>query len=122
QTVGVELTASGKTAFYIPGCARMVPALAERIRGAELLFFDGTVWTDDEMIRQGVGQKTGARMGHMYMKGPGGSMEALAPLEIARKIYVHINNTNPVWQDGPERAEAKAQGWEIAHDGMEVAL
>ena len=103
QTVGVELSSGGKTAFYIPGCARLVPALEDRIRGAELLFFDGTVWTDDEMIREGVGQKTGARMGHMYMSGPGGSMEALDPLAIRRKIYVHINNTNPVW---PRRARA----------------
>ena len=122
QTVGVELTCDGNTAFYIPGCARMVPSLEDRIRGAALLFFDGTVWTDDEMIREGVGQKTGARMGHMYMSGPGGSMEALAPLDIARKIYVHINNTNPVWRNGPERAEAEAQGWEIGYDGMEVTL
>ncbi|MEL6475725.1 MAG: pyrroloquinoline quinone biosynthesis protein PqqB [Pseudomonadota bacterium] len=122
QTVGVELTSDGKTAFYIPGCARMVPSLEDRIRGAALLFFDGTVWTDDEMIREGVGQKTGARMGHMYMSGPGGSIEALAPLDIARKIYVHINNTNPVWRHGPERAEAEAQGWEIGYDSMEVTL
>ncbi|MEM7505208.1 MAG: pyrroloquinoline quinone biosynthesis protein PqqB [Pseudomonadota bacterium] len=122
QTVGVELSDGTKSAFYIPGCARLVPTLEDRIRGAALLFFDGTVWADDEMIREGVGQKTGARMGHMYMSGPGGSIAALAPLDIARKIYVHINNTNPVWRDGPERAEAEAAGWEIGHDGMEVTL
>lgn len=122
QTVGVELSDGTKTAFYVPGCARLVPALEDRLRGAELVFFDGTVWHDDEMIREGVGQKTGQRMGHMCMAGETGSMAALAPLDIRRKIYVHINNTNPVWRDGPERAEANAKGWEIGYDGMEVTL
>ncbi len=122
QTVGVELSDGAKTAFYIPGCARLVPELTERIQGAELLFFDGTLWQDDEMIQQGVGVKTGNRMGHMSMSGPDGSMALLANLDIRRKIYVHINNTNPVWRDGPERAEARANGWEIGHDGMEVSL
>ncbi|MBY8975670.1 pyrroloquinoline quinone biosynthesis protein PqqB [Rhodobacteraceae bacterium NNCM2] len=120
QTVGVSLSDGDKTAFYIPGCARMVPALEDRIRGAALLFFDGTLWQDDEMIAQGVGVKTGKRMGHMSMSGPDGSMATIAPLNIARKVYVHINNTNPVWRDGPERAEARANGWEIGYDGMEV--
>jgi pyrroloquinoline quinone biosynthesis protein B len=123
QTAGVELTCGDASAFYIPGCARMVPALADRLRGAPLVFFDGTVFHDDEMIRAGVGQKTGRRMGHMAMAGPEGSMAAFAGLEVGRKIYVHMNNTNPVWLPGsPERAEAEAAGWEIAHDGMEVSL
>ena len=123
QTAGVELTANTVTAFYIPGCARMVPALADRLRGAPLVFFDGTVFHDDEMIRAGVGHKTGRRMGHMAMAGPEGSLAAFAGLEVGRKIYVHMNNTNPVWlPTSPERAEAEAAGWEIAHDGMEVSL
>jgi pyrroloquinoline quinone biosynthesis protein B len=123
QTAGVELSSGTATAFYIPGCARMVPALADRLRGAGLVFFDGTVFHDDEMIRAGVGQKTGRRMGHMAMAGPEGSLAAFAGLDIRRKIYVHMNNTNPVWRPGsPERAEVEAAGWEVAHDGMEVAL
>ena len=110
-------------AFYIPGCARMVPDLAGRLRGAGLVFFDGTVFRDDEMIRAGVGEKTGRRMGHMAMAGPEGSLAAFAGLGVGRKIYVHMNNTNPVWlPDSPERAEVEAAGWEIAHDGMEMAL
>ena len=123
QTAGVELTCGEATAFYVPGCARMAPSLAERLRGAPLVFFDGTVFHDDEMIRAGVGRKTGRRMGHMAMAGPDGSLAAFAGLEVGRKIYVHMNNTNPVWLRGsPERAEAEAAGWEIAHDGMEVSL
>ncbi|MEM7670548.1 MAG: pyrroloquinoline quinone biosynthesis protein PqqB [Pseudomonadota bacterium] len=122
QTVGVALTAEGQTAYYVPGCARLVPELESRLSGAPLLFFDGTLWSDDEMLTQGVGKKTGQRMGHMSMSGPDGSMAGIAPLGIGRKIYVHINNTNPVWRLGPERDEAEANGWEIGYDGMEVTL
>jgi len=121
QTVGVELTDGTARAFYIPGCARVTERLAERIRGASLLFFDGTVWTDDEMIRLGVGQKTGARMGHMAMSGPDGSMAALAGLGIGHKVYVHMNNTNPVLAPGSdERAAVEAAGWTVGQDGMEI--
>ena len=121
QTVGVHLTAGGRAAYYLPGCAKVTDALAERMRGAPLVFFDGTVWENEEMIRLGVGAKTGARMGHMSMAGAGGSMAAFAPLDVARKIFVHMNNTNPVLDpSSPERAEVEAAGWEVAFDGMEV--
>ncbi len=122
QTVGVEISGDGKTFHYIPGCARMIPDLADRLTDTAMVFFDGTLWADDEMIRQGVGKKTGQRMGHMSMSGPDGSIAAFAALNIARKVYVHMNNTNPVWGDGPERAEAEAAGWQIGHDGMEIVL
>ncbi|MFK7942727.1 MAG: pyrroloquinoline quinone biosynthesis protein PqqB [Paracoccaceae bacterium] len=122
HTVGVEISDGSRTIFYVPGCARMVPALADRLRGAELVLFDGTLWADNEMISQGVGQKTGARMGHMSISGPDGSLAAFADLDVRRKVYVHLNNTNPVWRNGPERAEAEAAGWRIAHDGMEIEL
>ena len=122
QTVGVEISDGAQTFFYIPGCARMVPALADRIRGAELVLFDGTLWQDDEMVQQGVGQKTGKRMGHMSMSGPEGSIAAFSELDVKRKVYVHMNNTNPVWRNGPERAEAEASGWQIGFDGMEIEL
>ncbi|MEM1300224.1 MAG: pyrroloquinoline quinone biosynthesis protein PqqB [Pseudomonadota bacterium] len=122
QTVGVEITDGAQTLFYVPGCARMISDLADRLSGAALVLFDGTLWADDEMITQGVGLKTGARMGHMSISGAAGSMAAFADLNVARKVYVHLNNTNPVWRDGPERAEARANGWEIGYDGMEIAL
>ncbi|MEM8776342.1 MAG: pyrroloquinoline quinone biosynthesis protein PqqB, partial [Pseudomonadota bacterium] len=76
QTVGVELKASGKTAFYIPGCAKLNDLLRTRLDGADIVFFDGTLWSDDEMQKEGVGEKTGKRMGHMSMKGPDGSIAA----------------------------------------------
>ena len=70
----------------------------------------------------GVGSKTGRRMGHISMSGPDGSMAALAGLGIRRKVYVHMNNTNPVLRpDASERAEAEAAGWTIGQDGLEIA-
>ena len=123
QTVGVRLGAGGAAAYYIPGCARMTGALAERLRGAELVLFDGTVWEDYEMIHTGVGHKTGTRMGHMAMQGQGGSLEAFATLGVARKVYVHINNTNPVLDPAtPERRAVEDAGWIVAEDGMELTL
>jgi pyrroloquinoline quinone biosynthesis protein B len=123
DTVGVRIAVpgEGREFFYIPGCAACPPELAARLTGAALLFFDGTTWIDDEMQATGVGRKTGRRMGHMCMSGPEGSIAALSPLDIRRKIFIHINNTNPVHLSaGQERAEAEAAGWEIGYDGMEV--
>jgi pyrroloquinoline quinone biosynthesis protein B len=122
-TVGVEIRAGAAGFFYVPGCARLSPRLAERLRGAALVLFDGTLWRDDEMIHMGVGAKTGRRMGHMPISGPEGSIRALADLGVARKVFIHINNTNPILvEDSAERAEAAAAGWEVAHDGMEIRL
>ncbi len=99
----------------------MTGALAERLRGARLVLFDGTLWEDDEMIRTGVGRKSGARMGHMTMQGPDGSLAAFSRLDVARKIYVHINNTNPVLDpETPERRAVEDAGWIVAEDGMEL--
>lgn len=124
DVIGLELRdAHSETAFFIPGCARLTPALADRLRGAALVLFDGTLWTDDEMIRSETGVKTGARMGHMSLSGPEGTLAAFAPLGVRRKVLIHINNTNPVLlDDSPERAAVWAAGWEVAYDGMEITL
>ncbi len=124
DTIGLEVAdGSGRRLYYVPACAAMPPELSDRLRGAELVFFDGTLWRDDEMIVAGVGSKTGKRMGHMSISGEHGTMSAFAPLGVRRKILVHINNTNPVLlADSAERAEVEASGWEVAHDGMEVRL
>ena len=121
DTLGFVVTerASGKSFTYLPACARIEPGIAERLRGADMLFFDGTLWSEDEMLQQGLMPKTGSRMGHMNMSGPEGSIAALAPLDITRKIFIHINNSNPVLDaSSPERAFARAAGWIIAEDGM----
>ncbi len=110
DTIGLKVTetATGKHFFYIPGCAEVDPPLAARIKGAPLIFFDGTLYTDDEMISQGLMNKTGARMGHISISGPAGSIAAFKDLAVKRKIYVHINNSNPVLDDNS--AERKASG------------
>jgi pyrroloquinoline quinone biosynthesis protein B len=125
RTIGLEIAepATGARFYFIPGCAAMTPGLARRLAGAPLVFFDGTLWRDDEMIRLGVGGKSGQRMGHMSMSGEDGVIAAFAGLNVARKVFLHINNTNPVLlEDSPEHAAAVAAGWTIAHDGMEVRL
>lgn len=123
-TIGLEIAGdSGRRAFYLPGCARLTPAIVRRLDGADAVFFDGTLWRDDEMIAEGLGRKTGRRMGHMPVSGPDGSLAAFSGLEVGRKVYIHINNTNPMLIDGsPERQAAMSAGWDIAYDGMEVAL
>jgi pyrroloquinoline quinone biosynthesis protein B len=125
DTLGLKVseTASGKSFFYIPGCAGVDLGLAQRLEGASLVFFDGTLWHENEMIEQGLLGKTGSRMGHINMSGADGSIAAFSRLGVARKIYVHINNSNPVLDAASrERKEARAAGWEIGEDGMEVAL
>ncbi len=124
DTIGVRMAAGdGGSAYYIPGCARIDAALSARLNGASCLLFDGTLYTDDEMKVAGVGQKTGARMGHLAMSGEGGSVAGLAGLNIGRRIFVHINNTNPVLDErSAEYAAVRAAGWEIGYDGMEIEL
>ena len=97
----------------------MSDALAARLSGAPLVLFDGTLWSDDEMVRSGVGVKTGRRMGHMSISGDDGTLAAFAPLGVGRKVFIHINTTNPVlMDDSEERRALDAQGWEVAWDGM----
>ncbi|PCJ08024.1 MAG: pyrroloquinoline quinone biosynthesis protein PqqB [Rhodobacteraceae bacterium] len=123
QTVGVQLTAGETTAYYIPGCAVLNDELRTRLHGADAVFFDGTLWRDDEMVRAGLGQKTGKRMGHMSMSGPDGTLAAFSNLNIGQKIFVHMNNTNPVLRpNSSEKTEAEAAGWIIGQDGMEIVL
>ncbi len=120
--VGVEVRAGGTRLVFVPGAAAVTPALEERLARADVVLFDGTLFTDDEMIRTGTGAKTGRRMGHMPIDGADGSLAALAGLS-ARRIYIHINNTNPLHVAGsPERSQVEAAGWEIAADGMEIVL
>lgn len=109
--------------LYVPACAAPSAALMAELQGADLLMFDGTLWQDDEMQRQGAGSKTGRRMGHMSLNGPEGTLAVFADSPVARKVLIHINNTNPILlADSPERAAVEAAGWEVAYDGMEIAL
>ena len=125
ETIGLKVTetATGISLHFVPGCALVNGRLRERLANSALVFFDGTLWQDDEMIRMGVGAKTGQRMGHISMSGAEGAIAAFADLGVKRRVFMHINNSNPVLlADSPERREAEAAGWEIAYDGMEVML
>src|SRR5262249_3191186 len=93
--VGVELSADGKRLVYVPGAAEVTPAMRTRFARADLVCFDGTLFSDDEMVSTGTGEKTGRRMGHMPIDGDDGSLVALAGLA-CRRIFTHINNTNPI--------------------------
>lgn len=122
DTIGVSLTdAAGSRIEYVPGCARIDERLLGSVANCDALLFDGTVFHDDEMARAGVGTKTGRRMGHVPIFGDGGSLNAFANAGIKRRIYIHINTTNPILDDNsPERATVRAAGWDVAFDGMEV--
>ena len=124
DTIAIEVSNnSGEKFFYIPACARMTDELSARIFNSELVFFDGTLWVDDEMIKEKVGVKTGKRMGHMSLSGADGSIEAFKDLDIKRKIFIHINTTNPVLTENTkEREIAENNGWEISYDGMSITI
>jgi pyrroloquinoline quinone biosynthesis protein B len=122
ENVGVELTGAGRRLLYLPGVAAVTRAMRERMKRADAILFDGTLFTDDEMISLRVGDKTGMRMGHMPIDGPEGSLTALSDLQ-ARRIYIHINNTNPILIEGSSaRRRVEEAGFEVAYDGMEIVL
>ena len=125
DTIALEVkNAQGKTEFfYIPGCANIPEWLKKRINNSNLILFDGTLWTDDEMIKEKVGVKTGKRMGHISMHGSEGSIESFKNIKIKRKIFIHINTTNPaLLENSDERKFANEAGWEIAYDNMELKI
>lgn len=120
--VGVEIKAGGATLLFVPGAAAVTPALRERLARADVILFDGTLFSDDEMIASGTGDKTGRRMGHMPIEGADGSLAALKGLG-KRRIYLHINNTNPILIEGsPERRRVEDAGFDVAADGLEIRL
>lgn len=122
-TVGLEISDGDQRMVFIPGCAAMTPELRGKLEGADIVFFDGTLWRDDEMVAAGLGQKTGRRMGHMSLGEPGGTIDAFRTINVGRKVVIHMNNSNPVLlADSAERAEAEAAGWIIGRDGMEFTL
>lgn len=123
ETLGLTIS-DGRHAFhYIPGCAAMTADLRTRLQGGELVFFDGTLWRDDELVAAGISHKTGQRMGHMSVDGEDGTLAAFDGLAVARKVFIHINTTNPILDaHSPERAAVVARGWDVAHDGLEIVL
>ena len=125
DTIGLKITSAHnkKSFFYIPACARMTDDLRARLYGSELVLFDGTLWVNDEMASSKVGEKTGQRMGHMNNSGPDGTMAEFEDIDVTRKIFIHINTTNPILlKNSEERKEVESKGWEVSYDGMEIEL
>jgi pyrroloquinoline quinone biosynthesis protein B len=114
---------SGRSVAYVPGIKQIDSRLAQILRGCDCILFDGTCWSDDELIAQGTGTKTALAMGHLPVGGPDGSLKNMAMVDGQRRIYIHINNTNPILdEDSAERREVAAAGWEIALDGMDFEI
>jgi pyrroloquinoline quinone biosynthesis protein B len=125
DTLGLRILdkATGKYFYFVAACAAVTEDVKARLAGAPLVFFDGTVWRDDELIAARLGNKTGQGMGHVAMSGDAGAIATLAGLEIGRKIFLHINNSNPaLLHDSEEREIAERAGWQIAADGTEITL
>ncbi len=125
DTLGLRIAdkATGKYFYFLAACADVTDDLKSRLAGAPLIFFDGTVWRDDELIAAGLGNKTGQGMGHIAMSGDGGAIAALSGLNIGRKVFLHINNSNPaLLHDSAERRQAERAGWQIPADGTEITL
>jgi len=125
ESIGLRIAeaATGRSLAYVPGTAAITPGLRALMEGAEAVFLDGTCWSDDELIAQGLGTATATSMGHIPVGGPAGSLAALAGLVAGRRVLIHLNNTNPLLDEAsPERREAEGAGWSVAHDGMELVL
>ncbi len=125
HTVGLELKddATGGTCAFAPGCGDLDSKLLDLLGSADLVLFDGTFWTDGELVALGISDRTARQMDHLPVSGPGGSLERLAALPSRHRVYTHINNTNPLLlEDGPERALVERQGLTVGADGMQFTL
>ena len=121
--VRIEDVRNGRNLFYAPGLGEVEPRVLRYFEAADCVLVDGTVWTDNELAREGISDKRAQEMGHLNQSGEGGLVGVLRPLARARKILIHINNTNPILdEDSPERAALREAGIEVAHDGMDITL
>lgn len=125
RVVGYRIsdTSSGRSLVYLPCVQQLTPDVLEELADCSGLLVDGTCWQDDEMPSLGLASKTSRDMGHVPIDGPGGSLELLSPLPIDRKVYIHINNTNPILlEDSLERRLLDRHGMEVAADGLELEI
>ncbi|MGY4652468.1 pyrroloquinoline quinone biosynthesis protein PqqB [Mycobacterium sp. URHB0021] len=125
RVVGYRITdaGTGRSLVYLPCVQQLTPDILEQLAGCSGLLIDGTCWRDDELPRLGLADKTSRGMGHVPIDGPGGSLELLSPLPIDHKVYIHINNTNPILlEDSPERRVLDRHGMQVAADGLELAI
>nr|WP_257031082.1 pyrroloquinoline quinone biosynthesis protein PqqB [Edaphobacter lichenicola] len=123
-TIGLLLEdLQGARAAYLPALPAITPSLKERLSTSSTIFIDGTFWSDDELQKIQPGTPLARSMGHLPIHGPEGSLATLKDLVSTRKIYTHINNTNPILQEqSSERRTVEDAGWEVAWDGLEITL
>jgi len=125
DTIGVlvEDKTNGKKLFYAPGLGEIEPHLPPLMEQADCIMVDGTFWTNTEMIDLGLMDKTARDIGHLPQSGEGGMMEVLSAYPKARRVLIHINNTNPILnEESPQRRELEATGIEVSYDGMDIIL
>jgi pyrroloquinoline quinone biosynthesis protein B len=125
HTVAAFITdsASGKSFAFVPGCGGLGPKLLARLDEVDLLLFDGTFWTEDELIRLDISARPASSMGHLPISGPEGSLAVLSELSCAQKVYTHINNTNPMLIEwSPEHAAVEGAGMIVGMDGMRFEI
>lgn len=122
SALAYRITSHRASMLYVPAIRKIGDELLEVASRCDCILFDGSFWSDDEMARRGVGIRTSLAMGHLRIDGPDGSLARLSHLR-ARKVYTHVNNTNPILdEDSPERRAVERAGWEVAEDGMDIML
>jgi pyrroloquinoline quinone biosynthesis protein B len=120
---GLRIESAEKSLAYLPGLPAIMAEVEKFIAGCDCLLVDGTFWSEREMVSLGLTKRTAADMGHIPISGPHGTLEWLQSLKIPRKIYIHINNTNPILRAASRERKAVARaGVEVAHDGMDIRL
>ncbi len=125
HTVGLMVhdEVTGGRCAFVPGCGALDATILERLKEADLLLFDGTFFTDDEMIQLGISDRSARELGHLPVSGPGGSLEQLSGLPGRHRIYTHINNSNPMLIEGSaERASVERAGLRVGDDGMRFTI
>ncbi|HSY08144.1 MAG TPA: pyrroloquinoline quinone biosynthesis protein PqqB [Steroidobacteraceae bacterium] len=125
DNVGLRIRdrANGRAMIYLSGVAAVTAEVLAGIDGAQCVFFDGTFWAADELITLGLGDKRAEDMAHLPIGGASGSLARLANIHVARRYFIHINNTNPILrEDSAEHAAVEAAGWRVAYDGLELEL
>jgi len=125
DNIGIKVTdtRNGKNLFYAPGLGELSATTLNLMTTADCLLVDGTFWQENEMASVGLGDRKAADMGHLPQSGPGGMIDVLRPMRRPRKVLIHINNTNPILdEESEQRAILRAEGIEVAWDGMEITL
>jgi len=119
----IEQISTGKKVFYAPGLGEIEPHVMAAMQDVDCLLVDGTFWTDNEMCSQGISPKKAREIGHLPQSGAGGMIEVLNTVKKARKLLIHINNTNPILDEqSPERGLLTQNGIEVSYDGLEIEL